>query len=294
MKPPATSAAHALPALSLPLPAFIRVPSDSKTSPAAEREAWAMRPAIDVPGGPAKQAESTVSSISTTNRKNELAKDTRPSPVDDEVQQTKKPTLQTARQDPTNEITMRPASSMSVAPGPMRSPQIDEDVPRSAIVPQAAAMAPAWWTDILTTGTDRVLSGPLSVASDMGTSAPSMFASASAGLTFQVWSQGIPSAQAVASASGARRAPRAAANTAPSNAQAGTTGASQRPVVRSAAVVASASAKPSRPPLDPLEPAGATDHSKPRKKPVQTQPSPSNLAVRRAPEPPGATSTDPQ
>ena len=294
MKPPATSAAHALPVLSLPLPAFIRVPSDPKTSPAAEREAWAMRPAIDVPGGPAKQAESSVSSISTTNRTNELAKDTRPSPVEDEVQQTKKPTLQTARQDPTNEITTRSAPSVSVAPGSVRSPQMDEDVPRSAIVPQAAVMAPAWWTDILTTGTDRVLSGSLSVASDMGTSAPSMFASASAGLTLQVWSQGIPSAQAVASASGARRAPRAAADTSPSTTQAGATGASQRPAVRSVAQAPTASAKPSRPPLDPLEPAGATDHTKPRKKPVQIKPSSSNLAARRAPEPPGATPTDTQ
>src|SRR5277367_3474924 len=63
LKPPVTSAAHALPALNLPLPVFLRIPSEVNVSPnPAAREAWVMKPAIDVPRLSPKQVESASSS----------------------------------------------------------------------------------------------------------------------------------------------------------------------------------------------------------------------------------------
>ena len=73
---PAASAAHALPVLDLPLQTFLRMPPDVKASQntsQSAREAWVMKPAIDVPAGPEKQAESLSISSPASNTANKLA-----------------------------------------------------------------------------------------------------------------------------------------------------------------------------------------------------------------------------
>jgi len=250
LKPVAPSSAHALPVLNLPLQASLRMPSDVKPSPNSSesaREAWIMRPAIDVPTGPEKQAGSLSVSSPVSNTANDLANETHSSASSaDGETRNKNPSPRIGDQDAAHEMASRLFSPSLLSSG--APPQWFNDIvnagnrggspktllaasevsmpvtstfapaavglnfvppsPTSETFPVAATgdlsisgasgstsrrrTAPAWLTDVLTTPNPRISPELAIVDSEVPMSAPSMFASASAGLTFQTWRYGIP------------------------------------------------------------------------------------------------------
>jgi uncharacterized caspase-like protein len=165
LKPPAASAGHALPVLNLPLQALLRVPPGVWVSPNSSnsaREAWAMRPAIDVPAASEKVAESpSISSSLASGNANDPANAAHASsPVDDGATRNKNPRPKIETQEATNETTLRLASSSQASP------------------------TPQWFTDIVTVKNHgNLLRSPIA-DSEFLTTAPSMFTPAGAGLTF--------------------------------------------------------------------------------------------------------------
>ena len=89
--PGPSSADHALPVLNLPLQTSLRIAPEVKALPNLSnnvREAWVIRPAIDVPGGPARPAEtsSLISISSDVSGTHDLANEAHSStPVTDEA-----------------------------------------------------------------------------------------------------------------------------------------------------------------------------------------------------------------
>jgi hypothetical protein len=289
LKPAAASAAHALPVLNLPLQASLRMPPDDKASPSPSQsapEAWIMRPAIDAGNRPEQQAESSsMSSPLPSNAANDLANETRFSTVSgDGVTPNKKPNPQSGNQEETNEVTSRMASLSQVASEP----------------------PPRWLTDIINSRNRGSPLKPPLVASEVSTPATSMFAPAAAGLTFQIWRNGIPSSPTTLRASALRAsAPsaRSAALTQPRGGLGGQTSAgailppqpkasTPLPSPRSAALMPPATGSPLKPNVSSAEPSSmAADQAKPRKKPSVTKPVPSGQAAR---DPSGTPPPNPQ
>jgi uncharacterized caspase-like protein len=168
---PVVSAAHALPPPApLPLPVFLRVPTETMTSPKPSfvnsgHEALSMRPAIDLPIELDRQAASSpISSppaFGTTNDRAGVAQAA--PPVGGEATSTTNPSLPGENQDVSQRFTSR-LTSMRTTP-----------------------TAPAWFTDIVTKGSHDIFPRMSAAENEMPTSAPSMFAPASAGLTLQTW-----------------------------------------------------------------------------------------------------------
>jgi uncharacterized caspase-like protein len=252
--PPVSSAAHALPALSLPLPVFLRVPSEvnvSSNQPA--REAWVMRPGIDVPRLSATQVESALSSRPPeSGNLNGFAKEIGPSTPVDNV-----PSPTDGNLSATNEFSSRLAPSSPV---------------RYA--------TPQWLIDTVTAR--NVGAWPLS-ESDMLKSGPSIFASASAGLAFQTWYHEVPSSRIARSAALAR--PRAAmsgeASPATGLSPQNTTN-TPRPAIRSATAFPSATGSLPKTSVGRVESPSTADRAKPRKKPSIPKPVPSTEAARNS------------
>jgi hypothetical protein len=170
--PAPSSTDHALPALNLPLQTSLRITPEVKALPNLSnnaREAWVIRPAIDVPGGPERRAE-TSSSISISggdvSGTHDLANEGRSStPVADEAPPGKN---------------KGPISENRETAG--------EGTSRFADVPRAVPARPQWFSDIVAARTRAGLSQTSIADSKVGSlGAPSMFALASAGLTFQTW-----------------------------------------------------------------------------------------------------------
>jgi uncharacterized caspase-like protein len=168
---PVVSAAHALPApAALPLPVFLRVPTEAMASPNPSfvnsgREALSMRPAIDLPIEPDRPAASSpISSPSAFGTTNDLAGVVHATPpVGGEATSTTNPSSPSENQDVSQRFTSR-LTSIRTTP-----------------------TAPAWFTDIVTKGSQDILPRMSVAENEMPTSAPSMFAPASAGLTLQTW-----------------------------------------------------------------------------------------------------------
>jgi hypothetical protein len=76
----------------------------------------------------------------------------------------------------------------------------------STSLARTASTPPAWLTDVLTTRNPHISPELPIVDSEVLKSAPSMFASASAGLTFQTWRYGLPSSRTASSSTAADRA----------------------------------------------------------------------------------------
>jgi uncharacterized caspase-like protein len=174
LKPEAAAAPHALPQLNLPVQAFLRITPDEKTSPNPSnnaRDPWIMRPAIDVPTGPEKPADSA-----------------------------KIVSSQSQKPGSTNDITndARAVSSLAGRETPIRNPgppEASQEMPAiftsrltSATM---ASTAPAWLADIVAAKNQRAFSWTAG-DSEGPMGAPSMFASASAGLTLETWRHGMP------------------------------------------------------------------------------------------------------
>jgi uncharacterized caspase-like protein len=173
LKPAAATAPHALPLLNLPVQAFLRISPDEKTSPNPSnnnaREPWIMRPAIDVPTGPEKPAESaTISSSQMPGSTNDIANDA------------------------------RAVSSLAGREAPIRNPgppDASREMPAiftsRLISATMASTVPAWLADIVAAKNQRAFSWTAG-DSEVPMGAPSMFASASAGLTLETWRHGMP------------------------------------------------------------------------------------------------------
>ena len=167
-QPAAVSAAHALPVVSLPVQAFLRIPPEVAASPNLSnnaREPWTMRPAIDVPTGPEKQAVSSISSSVVPASANNPETKT-PSSSRDEIAQNKNSSPQLGNHEATNEIKLRLASSSQLS------------------------RAPQWFTDIVTVTNRSSLLPVRTTDAEVPMTAPSMFAPAAPGLTI------VPSLQA--------------------------------------------------------------------------------------------------
>jgi len=364
LRPAAASGAHTLPVLNLPLQAFLRIPPDGKASPnpsQSAREAWVMKPAIDVPTVPEKQAESLPISSLASNTANDLVNEMRSSASIDGATQNKNSNPPIGDQDAANEMSSRlsspsqlasgappqwfndivntrnrgsllepplaysevstPATSMfapaaaglTFVPPLQETKGLSEPIVRSAALqpsqnglseevsagailsPQmpplqspptsetrTALPLPAWLTDVLTNRSPRISPELPIVDSELLISAPSMFASASAGLTFQTWRYGIPSSLTTLRAS----APFAPALARPRGALVGQNSSaailSPQPMgsmwstPRSATLTPAAIGRPSNPNVNGAEPSSTADQVKPRKKPSRTKPVPSN------------------
>jgi uncharacterized caspase-like protein len=175
LKPPAASQGHTLPVLNLSVLASGPAPRDGRAPPNSSSngdEAWVMKPAVDVPSGPQKQVVTSFASPllppkSVTNRANEQP------PANANSTQTKTPGAQRG-----NQVQTKADSDRSVQ---------DDGTSALQSTSQAAPAMPAWLTDVVSARNLRVSPGPSIIGSGMSQSAPSMFASASAGLTFQTW-----------------------------------------------------------------------------------------------------------
>jgi uncharacterized caspase-like protein len=360
LKPPAASQGHSLPVLNLPLLASIRVPPAVRapSNPLGDgREAWAMKPAIDVPNGQQKQADSSsASSLALPNGATSRGEGA--SPARGGAGQNNTPSAQSGNQVATKETTPRMASlTPTASPTPqwlaniaepkndesfLRAPASDGEVsavapsmfapaspgltfeqrtlgawpqsqpltsseilPLSAnrgrsdqnegilalnAKPQTAATMPAWLTDLTTARKSNVTLRPSTIGSDMPVSGPSMFASASAGLTFQTWRYGLPRWSVRASLPVPRRAslppPQGVLSSAQSSAAAPishATGNSPRSTRRGGSLAPAVSESTSKPGADPLAPPLATNQAKPHARTSTINPDPS-----RDPNEPGA------
>jgi uncharacterized caspase-like protein len=282
LKPPAASQGHALPVLDRPSLVSTRVPEDANapSNPVGGRgEAWAMKPAIDVPNGPQKQAASSFAApllppkIATNRAKEE-------SPASEDARQYNTQGAQSG-----NQVFAKAGGDHS-----------DQNEGTSALksTSRAAAAVPGWLTDVVTARNVKVT--PM-VDSDLRLSGPSMFASASAGLTFQTWRVGLPRSQRASLQPGRpaslppspARLPAQPIPISPSHA----TGSIPRSAPRSAAVTPAVGGSLSKPSADqPGSPSMAAAPVKPRKKPSTIKPAPLSQAVREPHEPREAAPSD--
>lgn len=267
LKSSPVSAAHDLPVVNLPLQAFLRVPAGAKVSPnstSESREAWSMRPAIGVPAGPQKQADSApVSSIREPSVQNDVAKTERPSsPTSDGVIQKRNPSLQGADREPANGSTSRFAELENGAGHKAETSVTDS-------TRQTTHTMPRWLADTVVTMRNAGISlKPFIIGSDV-TSGPSIYSPASAGLAFQTWRNGTGSDRTTTQSP--------AAQTSPSRGR----GSIPRPNPPVAVSAPSASRIQAKPHTGQLEtPSTPTDQAKPRKKPPMVRLSPSTQPPR--------------
>ena len=154
--------------------------------------------------------------------------------------------------------------------------------------------APTWLTDVLTARSPRISAGLPIVDSEVRMSAPSMFASASAGLTFQTWHYGIPPSRRTLR--GSAPFARSVALARPRSGLVGQTSSAavlSRPPTGSIqrSTPRSATGSPSKPNPNSAEPSSmAADQAKPRKKPPTARPAPSTQAAQNPNEPPSPNS----
>ena len=169
--PAPSSADHALPVLNLPLQTSLRITPEVKALPNPSnnvREAWVIRPAIDVPGGPARRAETSPSiSISgDVSGTHDLANEARSS----------------------SRIADEAPLGKNKGPISENRETAGESTSRFADAPRAVPARPQWFSDIVAATTRAGLSQTSITDSKVGSlGAPSMFTLASAGLTFQTW-----------------------------------------------------------------------------------------------------------
>ena len=181
LKPPAASQGHALPVLNRPLLVSSRVPADAKapSNPVSDRDqAWVMKPGIDVPNGPQKHADSSLASP-LFPPEGAVTPAREASPTDGNAGK-----LNTQRSQSGNQALAKAGGD--------RSDQNEGATSALKLAPRLGPSMPAWLTDVVAARNSKVsLRSPM-VGSDMPLSGPSMFASASAGLTFQTWRYGLP------------------------------------------------------------------------------------------------------
>lgn len=279
LKPPIPSQGHALPVLNLPLLASAQVTHDAKApshGSGGRDEAWVMKPAIDVPNGPQKQADSSLAS-SLLPPKKAPSRANEESPANGDAMQFSIQGARSANQ------------ALAKASGD-RAGQTE-----GTSTSRAPSAIPAWLIDVVTARTFKVALWPSMVGDGMPLSGPSMFASASAGLTFQTWRFGLPRSQRTARAS---LPPVRPASPLPQPARLPTqssaipispspaTGSTLRSTPRSAALTSAAVGSPSKPTADRLEAASVAAPAKPRRKPPAVKPAPAASQVARDPHEP--------
>lgn len=271
LKPPAASQGHALPVLNLPLLVSARVPPDAKAlsnSSSDPDEAWVMKRAIDVPNGPKRQVDSSLASRSDRAKEK--------SPGNRDATQSSIQAKQNG-----NQARMKADGDRS-----------DQDEGTSALksTGQTVPAMPAWLTDVVTARTSKASLRSSMFGSDVPQSGPSMFESASAGLTFQTWRYPRHQSRRIVRSTvpiAARPAslPAAPARS-PGQSLAGPTSPSHvtgtlRPTPRSASLTPAAGGRPSRPNVDQPEPPSiAAAPVKPRKKPSTIKPATPSPGVR--------------
>ncbi len=385
LKPVPALAPHALPVLSLPLQAFLRMPPDVRGSPdpsSGTREAWVMRPAIEVPSGPEKQTKSApMPSVPISNAANGST------PFSGGQTRNGKTSSTVGNQDASIEIRPRlaspsavvsetppqwftdiannrnrgsvlrtsltggeatiPATSMfapaaagltfvpslqmtqetsaAAVRSPARQPSrtelpgeistaavhprmIPPQSPPNSQTPPVAAIdnlsdprastsqlasprrtsstVPTWLTD-MTTPNRRISSGLSSRDSEPPMSAPSMYAAASAGLTFQTWRYGIQSSRKILRASepfarasaATRRGGSVEQTSSAATLSPRQTGSIPRSASRAAALAPAASGSNTNPRVDRAQPSSTTDQARLHKKRSTTKPVPSSEAA---------------
>ncbi len=270
--PAAPATAHGLPVLSLPLQAFLRTPPNVGPMPSpsnSAREAWVMRPAIEIPTGPEKQTGSSVIYLPPESNSTSDPADEVQSPVAAEASGRKNLGPRGGNQPATNEITSRLAGS-----------------------PRAESATPGWLTDVLMARKQSALQWISLADTGVPVAVPLMFAPAAAGMTLQTWRYGIPSSRP--NPQTARPVVRAR----PQTAAAGQTpnllqqlnGSVPSSTARSAAHVPAATGNPSKPTTNAAgRSLTAADQPSPRRKPVTT-PAPPSRAVTTS----SGAPTDPQ
>ena len=201
---------------------------------------------------------------------------------------------QTTRTKPTS-------SPLSTAPALAALSNLSEGTAASRLTSISRTVsAPQWLTDILTVRARGILPGPttdngeqpISVPSAL--SAPSMFASASAGLTFQTWRYAMPSSRNARSATLAR--PPAGSSEEGSSAtilysqpRTPISRSTPRATLLPAAIGDSSAGSAKRAQPSPV----AVEQTKPRKKPL-IKPAPSSQAARNPDESQEAPAPNPQ
>jgi uncharacterized caspase-like protein len=238
LKPPATSQGHTLPVLNLPMQVSDRVPTDTKAASTSSnnKEAGVIKPAVDFPVEPQKQVASPLASQSPPPK-------SAPDPA------TEKSSVGGGATPPNGEST--PSGNQTLAKADRD--RSDQNEGTSALQPgrrTAQAIIPAWLTDVVTARNAKTSLGPSVVAADMPQSGPSMFASASAGLTFQTWRYGLSrthrTVRALLPADGTTASQATATITAPT-----------RPRRRFSTVKPASQSHAARDPQEPLEPASS-------------------------------------
>jgi len=292
LKPPGTSAAHDLPVINLPLQAFLRVPPEvkvSSNSTSESHEAWSIRPAVDVPTGPQRQANSSPASpIPPSNSANDLANAARPSSLgSDGAVQTKDASVLSKNQEAATQSASRLASPVD---GDGSDHKVDTSLSNSTR--QTTSMPPRWLTDILATTRNANASLKSILIGNDVTSGPSMFS-----LAREIWRYGLPSVQATSKVSSPVGRPTSLA---PQSAQSPpispyrATGSVPRSTPRSAAL-AIAGGRPSKPSAVKPDPLSImVEEAKPAKKPPMAKPTPSNQSSHKPIEPRDTDTPDAQ
>ena len=288
LKPPAASQGHTLPVLNQPLLVSSRVPRDAKAPSNSSNdrdEAWVIKPAIDVPNGPQKQTGSSIASP--------------PLPLKSAASLAKEGSRSTSDATQSNTLGAQSGNQTTTMADRDRSDQ-NEDTSASQSTRRTAPVIPAWLSDVVAARNVEVSLGPSMIGSDISLSGPSMFASASAGLTFQTWRYELqPSRPTVRGAS----RPVAPTSLPPSPARlpaqspaipishAHATGSILRPMPRSAGPTPAAGGNGSKPSLGQLEPPStAATPGAPRKKP--SKPAPQSQVARDSQKPREAAPSD--
>ena len=199
-----TADGRALPIPNLPLPAYIRPsPEVGPDLSKDNQQAWALRPAVGVPTRLQSQINASSSSTQSTTDTRDLAKAALASPAEDDATQKKGKVVGSANQENMAETSSRstslsPATSALLDPGlpsRLKAGQPTEEVTETSYAggPQPKTpVGPSWLKDNLSDRERLSSSSPFPVDSSMKASTPSMFASASSGLTLQTWQQQSP------------------------------------------------------------------------------------------------------
>ncbi len=242
-----------------------------------------MKPAIDAPNGPQKQADSSFAP-SLLLPKNAPGRAKEESPANGDAMQ-----YSTQRARSGNQ-------ALAKANGDLSGQNEGTSTSR------AAPAIPAWLTDVVTVRTSKVALGSSMAGGGLPPSGPSMYASASAGLTFQTWRFGLPGSQRTARPS---LQPVRPASPPPQPARLQTrssaipispspvTGSILRSTPRSAGLTSAATGSPSKPTMDQLaSPSVAAAPVKLRRKPPTTNPAPASQMARDPHEPSEAAPSD--
>ena len=274
LKPPAASQGHTLPVLNLPVLASSDPPRGGKApsnSSSHQDETWAMKPAVDVPSARQKQA-ATVSAAPPLSPRSAT------SPATEQSFANANPTQPKTQDAPKGNQALTRADSD-------RSAQHEGGASALKSTSNVDPAMPVWLTDVVAARSLKDSSGPSVIGRVVSQSAPSMFASASAGLTFQTWPHwrhrsrpivrnSVPNAARTASL------PPASAGSLASPISPSHTTGSIGPAARSVPPPAAARSS-SKPSLDqPALPSIAAAPMKPRRKPSTVKPPATNQAAR--------------